>query len=223
MKKFVFVTGPSESGKSGGVNYLSKNYGDKIKHLKIRNIFPEVYKDSKTVKEFQEWYDYEFENNFESLWDRYISKADEMSGDKEIIIMDTMYGIKTIKYLYSKLGDNLGVLFIDADFLKRVEREYNRLRTDSTISDRKADLTITMDQVVEKTKKKDASKRKKETFEYKDLVYFDDTITVGDREQYTPFSYLINNNGTLQDFYAELDKYAIYEIGKKYRKAKTKK
>ena len=35
MKKFVFVTGPSESGKSGGVNYLSENYGDKIKHLKI--------------------------------------------------------------------------------------------------------------------------------------------------------------------------------------------
>ncbi len=72
------------------------------------------------------------------MWDRYIVKDDEMSGDKEIVIMDTMYGIKTIKYLYSKLGDNLGVLFIDADFNKRVEREYNRLRTDSTISDRKA-------------------------------------------------------------------------------------
>lgn len=222
MKKFVFVTGPSESGKSGGINYLSENYGDEIIHLKIRNIFPEVYKDSGSVKEFQEWYDYEFENNFECLWDRYIAKADEMSGDKKIIIMDTMYGVKTIKYLYSKLGENLGVLFIDADFFKRVEREYNRLRTDSTISDRKADLTITMAQVVEKTMKKDATKRKKETFEYKDLVYFDDTIIVGDREQNIPFSYLINNNGTLQDFYTELDKYATYEIEKKYGKLKKK-
>lgn len=223
MKKFVFVTGPSESGKSGGVNYLSENYGDKIKHLKIRNIFPEVYKDSGSTKEFQEWYDYEFENNFESLWDRYIAKADEMSGDKEIVIMDTMYGVKTIKYLYSKLEENLGVLFIDADFNKRVEREYNRLRTDSTISDRKADLTITMEEVAEKTKKKDASKRKKETFEYRDLVYFGDTIIVGDREQETPFSYLIDNNGTLQDFYSELDKYAVHEIEKKYGKAIIKK
>ena len=206
MKKFVFVTGPSESGKSGGVNYLSENYGDKIKHLKIRNIFPEVYKDSKSTKEFQEWYNYEFENNFENLWDRYIAKADEMSGDKEIVIMDTMYGVKTIKYLYSKLGENLGVLFIDADFNKRVEREYNRLRTDSTISDRKADLTITMEEVAEKTKKKDESKRKKETFEYRDLVYVGNTILVGDREQEIPFSYLIDNNGKLQDFYSELDK-----------------
>lgn len=222
MKKFVFVTGPSESGKSGGVNYLSENYGDKIKHLKIRNIFPEVYKDSGSTKEFQKWYDYEFENNFESLWDRYIAKADEMSGDKEIIIMDTMYGVKTIKYLYSKLEENLGVLFIDADFNKRVEREYNRLRTDSTISDRKADLTITIEEVEEKTKKKDASKRKKETFEYRDLVYFGDTITVGDREQEIPFSYLIVNNGTLQDFYSELDKYAVHEIEKKYGKAMIK-
>lgn len=223
MKKFVFVTGPSESGKSGGVNYLSENYGDKIKHLKIRNIFPEVYKDSGSTKEFQEWYDYEFENNFESLWDRYIAKAAEMSGDKEIVIMDTMYGVKTIKYLYSRLEENLGVLFIDADFNKRVEREYNRLRTDSTISDRKADLTITMEEVAEKTKKKDASKRKKETFEYRDLVYFGNTIIVGNREQETPFSYLIDNNGTLQDFYSELDKYAIHEIEKKYGKAIIKK
>ena len=182
-----------------------------------------MYKDSGSTKEFQKWYDYEFENNFESLWDRYIAKADKMSGDKEIIIMDTMYGVKTIKYLYSKLEENLGVLFIDAEFNKRVEREYNRLRTDSTISDRKADLTITMEEVAEKTKKKDASKRKKETFEYRDLVYFGDTIIVGDREQETPFSYLIDNNGTLQDFYSELDKYAVHEIEKKYGKAMIKK
>lgn len=134
------------------------------------------------------------------MWDRYIVKDDEMSGDKEIVIMDTMYGIKTIKYLYSKLGDNLGVLFIDADFNKRVEREYNRLRTDSTISDRKADLTITMEEVAEKTKKKDTSKRKKETFEYRNLVYFGNTIIVGNRDKEVPFSYLIVNNGTLQNF-----------------------
>ena len=84
----------------------------KLKHLKIRNIFPEVYKDSKSPLSFQEWYDFEYENNFEDLWDKYIEKADEMSGDKKIVIMDTMYGVKTIKYLYSKLKQNLGVLYI---------------------------------------------------------------------------------------------------------------
>ena len=208
MRKFVFVTGPSESGKSGGVNYLAANYAENIKHLKIRNIFPEVYKDSGSTKEFQEWYDYEYENNFESLWDRYIQKASDMSGDKKIVIMDTMYGVKTIKYLYSKLGENLGVLFIDADFEKRVEREYNRLRTDSPFSDRKADLTVTMGEVLAQTNRKDASKRKKETFEYRDLVYCNDTIAVGDREKEKPFSYLINNNGTLEEFYQQLDTYA---------------
>lgn len=223
MKKFIFVTGPSESGKSGGVNYIEDNYSSTIKHLKIRNIFPEVYKDSNSNIPFQEWYDYEFENNFESLWDRYIAKADQMSEDKKIVIMDTMYGIKTIKYLYSKLGDNLGVLYIDADFDKRVEREYLRLRTDSTISDRKADLSITIDDIISKTKKKDESKKKKETFEYKDLVYQDNSIGVGDRNFDIPFSYVIMNNGTIDEFYTELDKYANYVISERYGNVKKMK
>lgn len=218
MKKFIFVTGPSESGKSGGINYIADNYEGKIKHLKIRNVFPEVYKDSGSTKEFQEWYDDEFENNFESLWDRYIAKADEMAGDTEIVIMDTMYGVKSIKYLYSKLGEDLGVLYIDADHDKRVLREYNRLRTDSPRGNRKADLTITMEQVIEKTDKKDASKKKKETFEYKELVYQGDTIGVGNRELEKPFSYLITNNGTIEEFHKKLDEYAINEIENKYGK-----
>lgn len=212
MKKFIFVTGPSESGKSGGINYIIDNYGEKIKHLKIRNVFPEVYKDSNSSLEFQEWYDSEYVNSFESLWDRYIAKADEMSDGFDIVIMDTMYGVKTIKYLYKKLHDNLGVLYIDADYDKRVEREYYRLRTDSPRGTRKADLTITMDDVKEKTNKKDLSKKKKETFEYKNLVYRDDTIEVGNRVYEEPFSYLINNNGTLEEFQNNLDLFAQREI-----------
>ena len=215
-KKFIFVTGPSESGKSGGINYIEDNYSDSIKHLKIRNIFPEVYKESRSKMEFQQWYDYEYQYNFESLWDRYIDKAAEMSGDVEIVIMDTMYGVKTIQYLYSKLKDNLGVLYIDADFDKRVMREYNRLRTDSVRGTRKADLTVTVDQVVEKTKKKDYSKEKKETFEYKNLVYKGETIDVGNRELEQPFSYVISNNGTLEEFYDNLDCFAQQEIKNKY-------
>lgn len=216
-KKFIFVTGPSESGKSGGINYIVDNYSEYIKHLKIRNIFPEVYKDSKSHLSFQEWYDFEYENNFENLWDKYIEKADEMSENKKIVIMDTMYGVKTIKYLYSKLKENLGVLYIDADFNKRVIREFKRLRTDSVHGTRKADLSITIEDVAEKTRKKDASKRKKETFEYKDLVYSDsaDDIIIGDRNIDNPFSYLIINDGSLDEFHQKLDAFAKQEIVKR--------
>ena len=216
-KKFIFVTGPSESGKSGGINYIADSYPDDIKHLKIRNIFPEVYKDSNSDLEFQEWYDTEYENNFEQLWDKYIEKADEMSGDKKIVIMDTMYGVKTIKYLFSKLKEDLGVLYIDANFNNRVLREFQRLRTDSTRGTRKADLSITIEQVIEKTKKKDESKGKKETFEYKSLVYSPDSedILVGNRETSIPFSYVINNDGSLEEFHEALDEFAVKEIGKR--------
>lgn len=222
-KKFIFVTGPSESGKSGGINYIVDNYSEYIKHLKIRNIFPEVYKDSKSSLSFQDWYDFEYENNFENLWDKYIEKADEMSGDKKIVIMDTMYGVKTIKYLYSKLKENLGVLYIDADFNKRVIREFERLRTDSVHGTRKADLSITIEDVIDKTRKKDTSKAKKETFEYKNLVYSDsaDDIVVGDRNIGNPFSYLIMNNGSLDEFHQKLDVFAKQELAKRKNTVKN--
>ncbi len=223
-KKFIFVTGPSESGKSGGINYIADSYPDNIKHLKIRNIFPEVYKDSNSNLEFQEWYDREYENNFEQLWDKYIEKADEMSGDKKIVIMDTMYGVKTIKYLFSKLKEDIGVLYIDANFNNRVLREFQRLRTDSIRGTRKADLSITIEQVIEKTKKKDESKEKKETFEYKNLVYSSDLkdILVGNRKINIPFSYIINNDGSLEQFHEALDEFVVKEIDKRKGSSVTK-
>ena len=46
-QQFIFVTGPSESGKSGGINHIKAKY-KQVKHLKIRDIFPEVYRDSKS-------------------------------------------------------------------------------------------------------------------------------------------------------------------------------
>lgn len=211
-QKFIFVTGPSESGKSGGVNYLKDKYPEYFKHLKIRNIFPEVYRDSGSELDFQIWYDNEYDNNFESLWDRYILKAIEMSRGKSIIIMDTMYGVKTIKYLYSILNDNLGVLYIDAEFEQRVVREYQRLRTDSKNGSRKADLSITLEQVIKKTKEKDSKKQLKETFEYKDLVYKNNSIEVGNRLIDSPFSYLIENNGTIDEFNQNLDEFAQLQI-----------
>lgn len=211
-KKYIFVTGPSESGKSGGINYIIDNYGEYIVHLKIRNIFPEIYRESGSTLEYQEWYNYEYEYNFENFWDKYIEKAAKMSGDKKIIIMDTMYGIKNIKYLYSKLGENLGVLYIDADLDKRIIREYNRLRTDSVRSTRKADLSVTIESITKKTLEKDNAKKVKETFEYRDLVYHNNQIEVGNRETEKPFSFLIENNGSEEDFHRLLDGYVLDDL-----------
>lgn len=219
-QQFIFVTGPSESGKSGGINYIKAKY-QQVKHLKIRDIFPAVHRDSNSDLPFDEWYDYESKNNFENFWDRYIQKAREMSGGVDIVIMDTMYGVKEIQYLYKKLQQNVSVLYIDAPEEERIKREYTRLRMDSPYTDRKADFSITMEQVAEKTRKKDAKKKRLETFEYKDLAYEPDgTIVV--RKNGIKFSKIINNDGTLDELYSKLDSYIESEISKvKNRKEKA--
>lgn len=211
-QKFIFVTGPSESGKSGGINHIKGKY-QQVKHLKIRDIFPEVYKDAKSNLTYEEWYEYESKNNFESFWDKYIEKAKEMSEGADIVIMDTMYGVKEIQYLYRKLQQNVGVLYIDAPEEERIKREYHRLRTDSPYTDRKADFSITMEQVAERTKKKDAKKKKLETFEYKDLVY-EQNGSLAVRKNGIKFSKVINNNGTVEELYEKLDLYIESEIAK---------
>lgn len=211
-QQFIFVAGPSESGKSGGVNHIKSKYSQ-VKHLKIRNIFPEVYKDDGSELPYDEWYENESKNNFESFWDRYIQKTREMSDGANVVIMDTMYGVKEIQYLYTKLKQNLSVLYIDAPESQRVEREYKRLRTDSPYTDRKADLSITMEQVREETRKKDEKKKKLGTFEYKDLVYEQDG-TLGVRQNGIKFSKVIENTGTVEDLYNELDSFIESELTK---------
>ena len=218
-QQFIFVTGPSESGKSGGINHIKAKY-QQVKHLKIRDIFPAVYKDSKSNLTYDEWYDNESKNNFESFWDRYIQKAREMSEGADVVIMDTMYGVKEIQYLYKKLRQNVSVLYIDAPEEERIRREYKRLRTDSPYTDRKADYSITMEQVAEKTRNKDAKKKRLETFEYKDLAY-EQGGTIVVRPNGIKFSKVINNNGTVEELYEKLDLYIESEITKvKNRKDK---
>lgn len=218
-QQFIFVTGPSESGKSGGINHIKAKY-QQVKHLKIRDIFPAVYRDSGSNLPYDQWYENESKNNFKDFWDKYIEKAKEMSDGADIVIMDTMYGVKEIQYLYKKLQQHVGVLYIDAPEEERIKREYQRLRTDSPYTDRKADLSITMEQVAERTKRKDAKKKRLETFEYKDLAYEQDgTLVV--RKNGIKFSKVINNDGTVDELYDKLDSYIEGEIAKvKSRKEK---
>ena len=41
-KEIIFVGGTSESGKSGGINYIIDNYSE-VQHIKIRDVFPKIY------------------------------------------------------------------------------------------------------------------------------------------------------------------------------------
>ena len=66
--------------------------------------------------------------------------------------------------MYKKLQQRVGVLYIDAPEEERIKREYQRLRTDSPYTERKADLSITMEQVAERTRRKDAKKEKVRDF-----------------------------------------------------------
>ena len=206
-KIFVFVAGTSESGKSGGINYLKNNYSE-IQHIKIRDVFPKVYEDTFSKLSFEEWQDFEENRDLNNFWKLFVNKVYEMIDDnKRIIILDTMYGIDSMIELYNILGDKVNLLYIDAPFNDRVMREYNRLRSDSINGTRKADLTITIDDIIERTIKKDRKKNQKGANKLPLLTYSVDNSSIeidGGGERFTT---IINNDGTINDFYITLDNY----------------
>ena len=206
-KIFIFVAGTSESGKSGGINYLKDNYPE-IQHIKIRDVFPKVYEDTFSKLSFEEWQNFEENRDLNNFWKLFVNKVYEMvDDDKSIIILDTMYGVQGMIELYNILGDKVNLLYIDAPFNDRVMREYNRLRSDSINGTRKADLTITIEDIIERTIKKDRNKNKKGADKLPLLTYNGDGSLIeigGSGEQFTT---IINNDGTIDDFYIMLDNY----------------
>ena len=92
-KIFIFVAGTSESGKSGGINYIKEHYST-VQHIKIRDVFPKVYEDTFSNLSFDEWQDYEETKDLNNFWRLFVNKVYEMADDdKSIIILDTMYGV----------------------------------------------------------------------------------------------------------------------------------
>lgn len=105
------------------------------------------------------------------------------------------------------MGDKVNLLYIDAPFNDRVIREYNRLRSDSINGIRKADLTITIEDIIERTIKKDRKKNKKGAEKLSLLRYNVDGSSIeiaGIGEQFTT---IINNDGTIDNFHIMLDNY----------------
>lgn len=206
-KIFIFVAGTSESGKSGGINYLKDNYSE-IQHIKIRDVFPKVYEDTFSKLSFEEWQNFEENRDLNNFWKLFVNKVYEMADDdKSIIILDTMYGVQGMIELFNILGDKVNLLYIDAPFNDRVIREYNRLRSDSINGTRKADLTITIEDIIERTIKKDRKKNKKGAEKLPLLRYNVDGSSIeiaGIGEQFTT---IINNDDTIDNFHIMLDNY----------------
>ncbi len=213
-KIFIFVAGTSESGKSGGINYLKDNYSE-IQHIKIRDIFPKVYADTSSKLSFEDWQNFEENRDLNNFWKLFVNKVYEIADDsKSIIILDTMYGVEGMIELYNILGDRVNLLYIDAPFNERVMREYKRLRSDSINGTRKADLTITIEDVIERTIKKDKKKNKKGANKLPQLTYSVDKQSVeidGVGEQ---FATIINNDSTLENFHGMLDNYIKSKLTK---------
>lgn len=208
QKEIIFVGGTSESGKSGGVNYILDNYPE-VQHVKIRDVFPLVYQDALTNLSYEEWQDREEKRDLNNFWRLFVNKLGEIvQEDKKVIVLDTMYGVDGMIELYQILGQRVHLLYIDAPFNDRVLREYRRLRTDSERGARKADLTITLEDIEKKTRQKDAKKNK---FGADKLPFLSYTGENFDSIEINPngerFTYIINNNGTLEDFYSNLDEY----------------
>ena len=213
-KRIIFVAGTSESGKSGAINYLKATHND-IQHIKIRDVFPKVYADTSSAMSFEEWQDYEESRDLNNFWSLFINKLREMvTDDKKIIILDTMYGVEGMKELYKILHDRVELLYIDAPIEMRILREYNRLRTDSVRGTRKADLSITIEEIAERTIKKDKKKNEKGAYLLKKLVYSGDSNELIISDNGIKFPYVIDNDGTLEEFYTKLDNYIKYILSK---------
>lgn len=225
-KEIVFVGGTSESGKSGGINYIIDKYPE-VQHVKIRDVFPMVYRDTLTELSFEQWQAKEEERDLNNFWSLFVNKLGEIvQEDKKVVILDTMYGVNGMIELYKILGESVHLLYIDAPFDDRVMREYKRLRMDSERGTRKADLTITLEDVEKRTKRKDAKKNKLGSDNLPFLSYCGDNF---DKIEINPngerYTCVINNDKTLADFYCDLETYmdSILEKSKVKVKMKGKK
>ena len=124
-KKFVFITGPSESGKSGAAEYMEKNFDD-IRHLKMRDVIRIA--NSKA------------DDNTEQFWREYIDTAEQMSEGKSIIIMDTLRKPES------------ALILSEASLKNRVIREYIKLKKEGKKFSVEDVMQRTKDKDIEKEK-----------------------------------------------------------------------
>ena len=179
--EFIFVTGPSESGKSGAAKYLEQKFSN-VKHLKMRDI----------IGNFASLED----DSTEKFWREYINTSVSMSNNSPIIIMDTLRKTESAIILKKLLGNKMQILYIDADFKNRVIREYFKLLQEGK--------TVSLQEIIEKTQKKDLEKEKYGLSNIKNLSENENgMLTIN--PQGKNFVNILYNNGTKEEFYKQLD------------------
>lgn len=184
-KKYIFITGKSESGKSMISEYISKKYKEAI-HIKMRDIIKEMYKEYDTKLSYEEWQE-ELENNQrEFFWKTYINMANKIAKEHTLIVMDTLRKKETLEVINKLAGNNIMLLYIDAEFEYRVNREYNRLNKEDNIS---------YEQIKINTLKKDKEK------EQYGLIQILNCLKADKMKH----GYIIYNNGTIEDFKNNID------------------
>ena len=192
-KKFVFITGPSESGKSGAAEYMEKSFDD-IRHLKMRDVIRIA--NSKA------------DDNSEQFWREYIDTAEQMSEGKSIIIMDTLRKPESALILSGLLNERMRILYIEASLKNRVIREYIKLK--------KEGKEFSVEDVMQRTKDKDIEKEKCGLKGIRNLIKGQDgkLQLEGTGEL---FSYIINNDGTIDELYEKLNQF-VFELQKENKK-----
>ena len=132
-KKYIFITGTSESGKSMISEYISKKYKYAI-HIKMRDIIRKMYDNANTNVEYEKWQEDFEKRQREKFWSYYIEVANKMAGENTLIVMDTLRKEESLKILNKLIYDDIMLLYIDADFESRAKREYNRLKNQKDIN-----------------------------------------------------------------------------------------
>lgn len=191
-KEYVFVTGPSESGKSGAAEYMEKKFNN-IKHLKMRDIIRLA-----NIK---------VDDNTDQFWREYINMANQMSEEKSIIVMDTLRKPESAVILNKQLKNKMHILYIDADLKNRVVREYIKLK--------KEGKNVSLEEVFERTKQKDKEKEKLGLERLKTLTQNPEgMIQLEGKGEIYPN--IIDNNGELYELYSKLDEF-INELERKIK------
>ncbi len=199
-KKYLFISGTSESGKSYASKYLESIIPRSI-HIKMRDVLWRLYKEKNNKLEYYKWMKYEEKNNPFDFWSSFIEIANAMSEDKKVVIMDTLHGKDSIFQLYEILGEQLNLLYIDAQFELRVCREYNKII--------KSNKYIDYNELLHIVKRKDEEKVKMGLLELKYLVYdINKNLRVDYKMENTSFTYVIENDGTLDEFHERLNTFA---------------
>lgn len=135
------------------------------------------------------------ENNSYNFWFDFILLTSSHAFNNDFIILDTLHGINAIKNIYKILNDNVNLIYIEASLNNRVYREYIKLRKNSN---------ITIDEVANLVRIKDKSKEKMGSSHLKELSIYNDELLIDQDCLYTPFTYVVNNDGNIENFKNQL-------------------